>query len=245
MAAHVGIAVGGERHLSAPGTVDPDAVELRMDPDHGAVEQAPGPLDGRGRERGSTPEQDTGAVGRQAPIVQQVPGVEEHPSARAHRPGQGGVEGLGGDHVAPDGEDALPQPRDEPLIGGAVGRHHHLVGTAGVPRDVSTRNPAPRRSTASTGHARGAAAPGRGGGPGQTGHQLGRVETGAALDEQSAAETIGTDLGAEIAGRQVAGLFADSSVGVGHGRVGRRPAGMVRQLQMAGALPVELGAELR
>ena len=42
MTAHVGKAIGGERHLSSPGPLDPDPRQLRMEPDHGPVQEVRG-----------------------------------------------------------------------------------------------------------------------------------------------------------------------------------------------------------
>ena len=102
-----------------------------------------------GRERGPSSEEDAPAVGRQAPVVEQVPGIEEHAPVGVDRGGEVRIDGFGGDHVAPDGKDARPSHGTSrrlvaPLVATTTSAHRS------APRDVSSSYPWPRRCTSST-----------------------------------------------------------------------------------------------
>ncbi len=247
MTAHVGKAIGGERHLSSPGSVDPDALAAAG----GSATMAPY---SRSRDRSTVvgesdvrpPKRTRAAVGRQAPVVEQVPGVEEHAPVGVDRGGERPASsGFGGDHVAPDGKDRAgpataragdrsrrwwppPPPRtavrpatSRARIPGLVAR---IVEHGGGPLEHGTR---------------------RVDGAGQTGRQLGGVEPGAALDEQSAEEPARPDLVPELRRRRGSGPPRRSTSRWRRGRADAAPTrGWWASSRCAPALPVEFDAEL-
>ncbi len=203
-----------------------------MDLDHGAVQQVPGPLHGCGRERRPAPEEDTPAVGRQAPVVEEVLRVEEHPPVGVDRRGEVGGDGFGGDHVAPDGKDTPTQPRDEPTIGRAVGGHDHFSAAQRAARRlelVSLPSPLHVQDGGRSLQHRTR----RHGGPDQSRGQFGRVDSGAALDEKSPEEPARPDLTSQVRGIEEPGLLADRGVGGSERSLVARHAGMVGQLHDA------------
>ncbi len=214
-----------------------------MDRHHGRVEQVPGPLDGGGSERRPTAEEDAPPVWRQPPVVQEVARVEEHPSVGVHRCRHVGVEHLGGDHVAAEGEDAPSQPPHQAAVGRAVGRHHHLAAAQRTSRRLDLEA-LPALLQGEDGGRPVEPGPGGGGGARQTGRQLGGMEPGAALDEEASAEPVGTDLRSQLGAGEEAGLLTDRRIGIGDGALRGGHTGMVGQLDMTTASPVELDAEL-
>ncbi len=189
------------------------------------------------------PKRTRRAVGRQTPVIEEVLGIEEHPTGRAHRRRQLGVEGLGGQDVAAYPEDAPPQPGHRPALRGSVGGDHHLPRSEGPARRLDL---VPRRLTDHptgigvsvqfrSGDQRGAC---------QSPGQLGRLQGAAARHQETAGEACRADFGPEVLRRHEPGLLPDGRVGVRHRtEVGDVP-GMARQLEMTAAAPVTLDAQL-
>ncbi len=163
--------------------------------------------------------------------------------AGVDRGGQLGPERLGGDHVAPDGQDASPEPRDEAAIGRAVGRHHDLGAPQVAPRRLELISRSVTRDRQDGGGALQHRTRRRSG-PGQTGRQLGGVEPSTALDEQASIKPSGADLLPELVGIEEPGLLVDGGVGSRHGALVPRHPGMMGQLHVAVTPPVEFDAEL-
>src|ERR1700694_942915 len=99
--------VEGESDLAAPGMLDLDPGELRVDADHRCIEPV-ACLPDRGRGKASPATEEHPVVGAEPPVIQEVLRVEEHPPARDRTVRQVGRQRLGGDDVAADRNDPTP-----------------------------------------------------------------------------------------------------------------------------------------
>ena len=183
---------------AAPGVVDADGVQLWVDRQH-PLAQFGGALAHRGlalRHEARAAAKQQAAVGRQPEIMQEVPGVIDHPPAGTEFTRQRLGQGFGRNHVGADRQQLAVQRRRHGA-GIAAGRHHDVAGvhnaTGGL--HLPARTVAHNPLNAGLFVQRRASAAGR---SGQPGHVAGRIDAAAHCVDGAAEIGVGADLRAQF-----------------------------------------------